>query len=133
MTPLVIIPLPYLTPPLNLNDSGASRGARMEKAKVIKAVRRTAAILAKHHRLPLDVGHATVELHYRPRTNARRDTDNLVATAKPIYDGLTDYGLVKDDVPQYMSKPEPVLHRKGKTPELWLEISTTDTPKELPE
>lgn len=127
-----LMPLPYNKPPLNMNDGGITRAAKFARAATIKELRTTAARLARALRLPLDNPHATVQLHYRPVDNRRRDTDNLTATAKPLYDGLTDYGLVKDDIPQHMSKPEPVIHRKGK-PALWLTITLHDTPKELPE
>lgn len=126
------IALPWTAPPLSMNDRGVSTGAAFAKAKKIRTIRDEIAELAASAELPRVVGHATVTLHYRPRDDRRRDTDNLTATAKPIYDGLVDYGLVADDVPQHMTKAEPVIHRKGK-PSLWLEISLSPDPKELPE
>lgn len=130
------IVLPWANPPLNLNDSGATKGAKMARAAKIAGVRNTAHVLARAAWLPKNAGHATVELHLRPARAGRRDTDNLIATAKPIYDGLVDYGLVPDDVPQHMAKAEPVIHKHktGKVDgRMWLEIVTTDTPRELPE
>ncbi|ORL34995.1 hypothetical protein [Prescottella equi] len=125
------IELPWTAPPLSMNDRGVSTGAAFAKAKKIRTIRDQVAVLAAAADLPRAVGHATVTLHYRPRDDRRRDTDNLTATAKPIYDGLVDYGLVADDVPQHMAKAEPVIHRKGR-PGLWLEITTHPEPKELP-
>ena len=130
MTHMIV--LPWTAPPLSMNDRGVSAGAAFAKAKKIRAVREEVAELAAATELPQNVGHVTVTLHYRPRDDRRRDTDNLTATAKPIYDGLVDYGLVPDDVPQHMAKREPVIHRKGR-PALWLEISLSPDPKELPE
>ena len=128
------IVLPWTNPPLNLNDSGATKGAKMARADKIKDVRRTAHVLAQAAELPKDVGHAAVQLHLRPARAGRRDTDNLIATAKPIYDGLVDYGLVPDDIPQHMAKLEPVIHRhKASHPAMWLVIATSPDPKELPE
>lgn len=123
--------LPWTAPPLSMNDRGASKGAAYAKATKLRTMRAEVASLAAAAELPQNVGHATVTLHYRPRDNRRRDTDNLVATAKPIYDGLVDYGLVPDDIPQHMAKAEPVIHRKGR-PGMWLEITTRPEPKELP-
>lgn len=135
MTGPHVLALPFDAPPLNLNDSGVTKRAAFAKAAKIKQVRLTATVLAEQAQLPKGAGHAVVELHYRPKDRRRRDTDNLIATAKPCFDGLVDYGLVPDDVPQHMSKPEPVIHQpaRGNVPRLWLQITTSDTPKELPE
>ncbi|MEU6582772.1 hypothetical protein [Nocardia sp. NPDC046763] len=88
--------------------------------------------MARAAQLPRGLAHVTVLLHYRPPDNRRRDTDNLVATLKPACDGLAagtrthpDYGLVPDDIPRHMAKPEPVIHEpeRGKPGALWLEIT----------
>ena len=147
----VILPLPFSAPPLSLNDGGASRGAAFAKAKVRKGIRQAVCKLAALAYVPRDVEHVTVQLHYRPRDNRRRDTDNLVATLKPICDALTPsklarisprtgrpvpaqvgYGMVPDDTPQYMAKPEPVIHPPimGEPGSMWIELSGTATAKE---
>ncbi|OZC62757.1 hypothetical protein CH276_14145 [Rhodococcus sp. 06-470-2] len=137
----ITIELPWTTPPLSMNDRGASVQAARAKAAQIAQIRSDVYYLAHGAKLPKNVGHAVVQLHYRPGTNARRDTDNLIATAKPIFDalagaadGLVGYGLVPDDIPQFMSKPEPIIHqtRKGQA-RMWLDITISDQPKELPE
>lgn len=127
----IILKLPWTAPPLSMNDRGASAGAVFAKNREIKNIRETARILAISGHLPRECGHVAVELHYRPRDARRRDTDNLTATAKPIYDGLIDFGLVQDDTPEFMAKLEPVIHQKG-VPSMWLEISVSDQPRELP-
>ncbi|MGM5068144.1 hypothetical protein EU244_025135 [Rhodococcus qingshengii] len=116
--------LPHSRPPLSMNDRGMSKGAAMAKAQTVKGIRETACTLAKSNGLPKGLDYVVCELHYRPRDNRRRDTDNLTATAKPLYDGLIDYGLVPDDIPRHMAKREPVIHPavKGQPPALWLEI-----------
>lgn len=121
----VSIELPMSAPPLSMNDRGMSRGAAMAKAAKVKGIRETACILAKAADLPKDLDYVVCELHYQPRDNRRRDTDNLTATAKPIYDGLVDFGLVPDDIPRWMAKREPVIHPaiKGEPGRMWLEIS----------
>lgn len=127
----LILKLPWTAPPLSMNDRGASAGAVFAKNREIKNIRETARILAISARLPRECGHASVELHYRPKDARRRDTDNLTATAKPIYDGLIDFGLVQDDTPEFMAKLEPVIHQKG-VPSMWLEIEIHDEARELP-
>ncbi|WP_336881421.1 hypothetical protein [Rhodococcus globerulus] len=137
------IRLPYTKPPLSLNDRGMSRGAAMAKATKIRKMREQMVQLAQIARLPKGVKFVTVQLHYRPRDNRARDTDNLVATLKPLADGLTaprvvktkrginthpGHGMVPDDSTRYMSKPEPLIHEaiKGQPGTLWLEL-TWDT------
>ncbi|OZE77185.1 hypothetical protein CH305_18280 [Rhodococcus sp. 15-649-2-2] len=132
MTGPLVVKLPYLRPPLSLNDSGASQGAMFAKARTIKEVRQTVAWLAKAAKLPIGVPHAVVEVHYRPATRGRHDADNVVLSSKAIFDGLVDGGLVPDDIPELMSKPEVVLHKSG-NPGMWLEITVLDSPRELPE
>lgn len=125
------IDLPYATPPLSMND----RGHWATKARLTASVRRDILSLARFHRLPRNVAHASIQLHYRPRDRRRRDTDNLVATLKPCCDALAagtarnpGYGLVPDDTPEFMAKPEPIIHlpEKGNSGHLWLEITTTE-------
>lgn len=105
------------------------------KARTVAKIRATTQILARAAQLPRGVAHVTVHLHYRPRDNRRRDTDNLVATLKPICDALAagtpkhpGYGMVPDDIPRYMGKPEPVIHpaERGQRGALWLEITWTE-------
>lgn len=116
------ISLPWFTPPLSLND----RHGRHAHARIAREVRSSAHWLAKSHRLPRGCKHVTVELHYRPSTNRKRDTDNLTATAKPIYDGLVDAGVVADDTPDRMTKREPIIHPADTTSlrgHLWLVVT----------
>ncbi|SUA72616.1 Uncharacterised protein [Nocardia otitidiscaviarum] len=138
-----ILELPWTAPPLTLNQRRATRGAMFAHARKVAEVRAKVLALAESAELPRDLRHVTVQLHYRPRDNRRRDTDNLVATLKPACDALTvgrparisrkgtpipallGYGLVPDDVPAYMSKPEPIIHpaERGQPGALWLEIT----------
>ncbi|WP_051165355.1 hypothetical protein [Nocardia testacea] len=140
------LPLPYSKPPLSLNDSGASRGAMFAKARVRRQIRADVCRLAALAYLPRGVEHVTVQLHYQPRDNRTRDTDNLAATLKPLCDALTvgkpasvtakgrkiaavlGYGIVRDDGPKWMSKPEPIIHPavKGEAGRMWLELTWPD-------
>lgn len=135
--------LPWTAPPLSLNARGASRGAAFAHNAKVNEIRTTTVGLAQKAHLPRGLTHITVQLHYRPRDRRRRDTDNLIATLKPIADALAagrparisrsgrpvpaliGYGVVPDDTPEYMAKPEPRIHapERGAGGALWLEIS----------
>ncbi len=134
-----IIKLPWLKPPLSMNDRGASRGASYAVNAKRREIRQTVTLLARSRKLPRNCRYSRVTLHYLPADNRRRDTDNLVATLKPICDGLAmgaaggvGYGLVPDDTPQYMAKVEPIIYQRqpGQKPAMWLQIECWD---ELPE
>ncbi|WP_043601518.1 hypothetical protein [Nocardia otitidiscaviarum] len=127
-----VLTLPWTAPPLTLNQRRATRGAMFAHARKVAEVRGTVHRLAQAANLPRGLDHVTVQMHYRPRDNRRRDTDNLVATAKPAYDALAagtakhpGYGMVPDDIPAHMAKPEPIIHpaERGRGGALWLEIT----------
>jgi crossover junction endodeoxyribonuclease RusA len=143
MTGTAKIVLPWTAPPLSLNDGGATRGARMAKARIIAKIRGDVANLARKAGLPKGVAYAVITLHYRPRDNRRRDSVNLAPTYKAVVDGLTPqkvvktktgfkvhagYGFVNDDSTREVSTPEPVIHQseRGMPGALWLEITWTD-------
>jgi len=114
------IRLPYTAPPLSLNDRGRSH---WPKTRLTREIRGVANILAREARVPA-LAACTVALHYVPRDNRRRDTDNLVATLKPLADGLVDAGIVPDDTPGLMGKPEPLIHPANpRDPHLYLVIT----------
>lgn len=124
------IRLPWDRPPLSLNDSHGNRHVKARKVREIRADVYRLALLGK---LPRGATYCTVQLHYQAPDRRRRDTDNLAATAKPIYDALTfgtlrnpGYGLVLDDTPEHMQKPEPIIHPavKDEHGAMWLEITT---------
>lgn len=96
--------LPFIVQ-LSLND----RQHWALKAKHVKEWRDAAHVLAKHARIP-SCRRVLVELHYLPRTNQRRDPDNLVASLKPLVDGLVDAGVVADDTADFVDRQWPVIH-----------------------
>ena len=112
--PPVVVTLPYDKPPLSAN----TRLFWAEEAKRRKKIRGDVRLLVRDARLglkPLKPGQKLkVQLVYTPATNRRRDTDNLVPTLKPICDGIVDAGLVEDDTPDYMVKPEPIIEKAMK-------------------
>lgn len=111
--PLMVV-LPYDKPPLTANK----RLFWAEEAKIRKKVRGDVRLLVRDSRLglkPLAEGQKLkVQLVYTPATNRRRDTDNLWPTVKPICDGIVDAGIVADDTPDYMIKPEPIIEKAMK-------------------
>ena len=109
--------LPYTRPPLNLND----RSHYMVRSRKVRQLRGDVCTIARALRIP-PLGRIRVELHYRPRDNRRRDSDNCVATLKPCLDGLRDAGVIPDDTPGCVSWSEPRIHPavKGTPGGLWL-------------
>lgn len=119
-----IVELPYTAPPLSMNDQPRSRQGAVGKSAQVAKVRADMRTLAAASKLPTRLPYCTVRLHYVPRDNRRRDTDNLIATLKPLCDGLIDFGLTKDDNPQFMAKLEPRIHAGNPAAKvrMWLEI-----------
>lgn len=122
MTDPAILPLPYPKPPLNWNDR-ISWQARHRKNK---RIRREAATLARHHKIPTGCGFATVRLNYVPKVNRYSDPANWQATSKPVIDGLVDWGLVPDDHQGHLRELPPIIHPASKetrdNQRVWLEI-----------
>jgi crossover junction endodeoxyribonuclease RusA len=122
--PTYELDLPYTAPPLNLND----RGHWQTRARKIREVRHAACVLAKASPLSRGgpLGKVRVTLHYIPRDRRTRDEENPVPTVKACADGLVDAGIVRDDAPEFMEKPMPVIHEpasvSGLKPRLWLVV-----------
>lgn len=120
------INLPYTKPPLSLNDRGQTEGARRKKSAITAQIRADVTALAQAARIPaLSAIH--VRLHYQPRDNRRRDSDNLVATLKPCIDALVTAGIVLDDCAPYVDWSKPMIHPAApdRTSRLWLEVTAT--------
>ena len=109
--------LPWPRPPLSLND----RLQWQARHRLNVQVRQAAAVLARHHRIP-PMGRCEVRLLYAPRDGRVRDEDNLVATLKPLCDGLVDAGVVPDDGPRFMLKPSPRVIAPQRPSALWLVV-----------
>lgn len=118
------LPFPKDKPPLSLNG-------RYHWAVYANLVAQTKAITRNAVRandVP-HLDHVHVELHYRGRTNAVKDVDNIVATLKPCIDALHQPDersrwepIVDGDDPRFVTWRPPVLHKaeKGKPGQLWL-------------
>lgn len=107
MTTWTIV-LPYSKPPLSLND----RRVWQAKWRADQAVKTTVWLMLRPQHIP-PLARCSVQLEYQPRDDRRRDTDNLLGTGKVIYDSVVQAGIVPDDTPQYMAKPEPRILPKG--------------------
>lgn len=115
-----LVRLPYRVPPLTLNQ----RQHWAAKARATRRVRADTALVLRAARVP-PCERIVVQLGYTPRDRRRRDTDNLVATLKAVADAVVDAGIVPDDTPEFMSKPEPVIDAPdGRDPHLWVRLST---------
>jgi len=127
------LPLAF-TRPLNLNDSPSiSLGAMHARRKEVKAWREHAQGLALRAGIPR-LDRFTAVLHYQPRDNRRRDTQNLHGALKPLVDGLVDAHVCIDDDTKHYSGTEPIIHdaKKGEPGRLWLVVIDlgTSTPHE---
>lgn len=94
-------------------NSRVHRMARHQKVKAARKEAKYCAIASKNGHMPIK---ADVWLKINvtwPKGRRKMDTDNLIATLKPVLDGVTDAGLWEDDcqvanllVEQFsMSKP----------------------------
>lgn len=145
----VVVPLSFTKPPLSLNDH---RMHWAQKSRIVRQLREEVVMRMRLKRVRKGAEHVEVTFHYRPRDRRVRDTDNLIATIKPLVDALgpgrppqmtrsgrhtqpvAGYGLVPDDNPRYVTRPEAVIHApdKNKGPACWLSLRITypDTPEE---
>jgi crossover junction endodeoxyribonuclease RusA len=112
------LPLAF-TKPLSLND----RMHWQVKRKHTSAWRGHARDLALAAGIPL-LERFTAVLHYQPRDNRRRDTDNLIAALKPLVDGGRDAQVAAADDSAHYRLTEPVIHpaRKGEPGRMWLVV-----------
>jgi len=115
--------LPYTKPPISLNDRWQTPAGRRAHSAKVQQVRADVVTLARAANIPaLEAIHVT--LHYRPRDNRRRDSDNLVGTLKPCVDAIVQAGVVPDDCAPYVDWSRPVIHPAipGTAPSLWLVV-----------
>jgi crossover junction endodeoxyribonuclease RusA len=87
---IITLPLPHK------HLSPNSRCHWRAKAEAVKAYR-TAAVIAAYGKGKPRWDAATVQCRFFFRDKRRRDGDNLLASTKPIWDGLVDAGVFSDD------------------------------------
>jgi len=108
---------PWTKAPLSMND----RLHHMQKAKITAELRALMHATARH--LP-EMDRVEVALVWVVSDRRKRDEENIVATLKPLCDGLVDAEIVPDDTPQYMVKRMPqIRYEKGATPHFEFTVS----------
>ena len=106
---VIVLPLPNKV--LSANFTVGGIGGRMMKATATKKYRRLACMAIENEQIEsLPWSKVSVAAVFYYTTKRRRDTDNLMYSLKPIYDGIVDAGVVPDDAPKYMKREEPVIH-----------------------
>ena len=95
---------------LSPNYRPASRGGRIAVAVCAKKQKESTIEAIQQfciETLPWEQCEVSVALYYKQ--NARRDTDNAIGALKSMYDGIVIAGVVKDDTPEHMTRPEPAM------------------------
>lgn len=100
---------------LNDRDHWAVKGAK------VRAWRDAALVLCRAAKIPACT-RILVEMHYVPKQSRRRDEDNVVATLKPICDGIVDAKIVLDDTSEYVERVFPIIHKPGPNPGVYVRI-----------
>lgn len=85
----------------------------MARAGMVKKWRQATYWAVKKAQVPA-LERVRVEMHYVPSTKRRRDPDNLVASMKPICDGIVDAGVVTDDTEDYVDRVWPRIDEAKK-------------------
>lgn len=119
----VEIDLPYLKPPLSLNQ----RMHWAPKRERVAQLRSDAIRLALYHRLPKGLDRVHIALHWQPTIRRNRDVDNPTPTLKALVDGLTAYGLTVDDDSEHVTSGC-VIDPVAPTARLWLRIVESTAP-----
>lgn len=116
----VDLPIPPATiRTLSLNSRGHWRQRHRATSEAVTMVR----LLTRN--VPL-LTTCTVQLHVAFGDRRRRDADNIVGLAKPIYDGLLPH-VVPDDTPEYMTKPTPIIVPPPTPRGVWIVITEGTT------
>ncbi len=93
---------------LSPNYCPASRGGRIAKAVCAKKQKTTTVEAIEQMSIEtLQWEHCEVFVDLYYKNKARRDTDNAIGSLKSMYDGIVLAGVVDDDTPDYMTRPEP--------------------------
>lgn len=109
--------------PWTLND----RPHWSKRRDMVQEILRDVGWRVRQQRIPR-LPHVTVQLHYAPGDNVRRDADNLVATSKPAVDAIVGL-VVQDDTPEFVAHLMPAIHKGAGERRLWLVVVATDRPE----
>ena len=79
---------------------GVAAAAKSQKLKTIEAIEQ-----AGVETLPWSKCEVCIDMYHK--VGRRRDTDNAIGALKSMYDGIVIAGVVPDDTPMFMARPEP--------------------------
>ena len=100
---------------------------RLHKAAEWRIIRDIRTRMHAEARFIPELERIEVRLVWFVNTRRRRDDENIVATLKPLCDGLVDAEVVPDDTREYMVKHMPeIRYEKGCTPRF--EFTVTELP-----
>ena len=110
----MIIEFPAPAPLLNLND----RHHWSKRAEITKEWRRAGFLwgikIGREQKWDMPLGPSTVKVTLPVKSlKTRRDPSNLMATVKPLVDGLTDAGYWGDDSSEFVTIIEPDVWTSG--------------------
>lgn len=95
--------------PMNLNHRQHYMVAAKQRAEIVNIT----IWMCRAYKIP-PMRKIKVTMHYIPKVNRRRDDDNLVATMKPLVDGLVKAGVIPDDTREYVERSMPVIDPKDR-------------------
>ena len=99
------IELPYPAgPPLSLNK----RYGWQKRHRLTEQIHNDVALLLKYHKVPA-MDHAWIWLDWQPAVKRPRDSDNPEPTRKAAIDQVVRSGLLEDDTPEFVTRPENVI------------------------
>lgn len=106
MTDRWVLRYPYTKPPLLMNTLRTMHWRK--KYDLEQMVQKDTMTLCRFVKVPrLERAHVTVT--YTPAQNRKRDSEGLVATQKPMIDGLVKAGLLRDDTPEFITWAQPLI------------------------
>lgn len=115
----VVIPLPWVRPPLTGNDRGHTK---YQPFGLVKGEARLAIRAARV--APVETI-ADVSLHWLIPDRRRRDSDNLGATLKAAIDALVQEKVLSDDGWQHVRRTSCEIHPPtGEPARMWLELTS---------
>jgi Holliday junction resolvase RusA-like endonuclease len=94
----------YQKVPLSLNDRRHWGAARSIASDLSDAVQWQLIRARNTQGLPRVLDRVEITLQYEPRTNGRRDEDNMSPTLKVCIDACRKVQLLKDDTPEYVTR-----------------------------
>ncbi len=115
---------------LPVPDRRLSPNARVNwrtRAKLVKEARESAycACVAATTSNHVNWHEVTARATFHFPDKRRRDSDNLAALLKPVWDGLVDAGLLVDD-DRITHLPVEIVHEKGCVPVVKIEVWPTE-------